>query len=274
MEPLLIAKDLCNKDGICVSECPSKILRMNRDSGFPEPVPGFEEICIRCGHCVAVCPTGAFSLSWLSPTECPPVNPALEITPEQAEQFLRSRRSIRVFKEAPLDRPTLERLVGIACCAPSAKNIQPWNWVLVEKKADVDRLDEILVDWMRAVMAGNPKVAEMLRFPRIVSLWEKGEMRILRNAPHLLVVHVDRTWPFGVEDAALALGYLELFAPVLGFGATWSGYFTSAYNAYPPLAEALPVPPGQKVVGAMMLGRPKWKYHRLPKRTPPKIAWR
>jgi hypothetical protein len=43
---------------------------------------------------------------------------------------------------------------------------------------------------------------------------------------------------------------------------------------YPPLAQAVPVPKGQKVVGAMMVGRPKFKYYRLPKRNQLKVEWR
>ena len=120
----------------------------------------------------------------------------------------------------------------------------------------------------------DPAGATSLKLPRTVQLWEKGLYKTLRNAPHLFIVHVDESWPFGPEDTALALSYVELFAPTLGLGATWSGYFYKAYNVYPPLAEAVPVPRGRKVVGAMMVGRPKFKYHRLPLRNRPKIEWR
>lgn len=271
---VLIDQAKCKQDGICVAECPAQVLRINPQDDYPAATPDFDEVCLRCGHCVAVCPTGAFSLDWLASEDCPAVKKEWTLSAEQAEQFLRSRRSIRQFKDEPVERVRLEKLLEIACCAPSAKNAQPWEWIVIQDPARVAMLDGMIVDWMRWLMKMDPGAAEALRFPRIVDLWEQGVYKTLRNAPHLFIVHVDQAWPFGVEDSALALSYVELFAPSLGLGATWSGYFYRAYNTYPPLAEAAPVPKGRKVVGAMMVGRPKFKYHRLPRRNPPKVDWR
>jgi nitroreductase/NAD-dependent dihydropyrimidine dehydrogenase PreA subunit len=274
MAQVIVDHEKCNKDGICVAECPAQVLRLEKGDGFPEPTPDFDEVCLRCGHCVAVCPTGAFNLDWLNAEACPPVRAELAFTPGQAEQFLRSRRSIRVFKPEPLERAQIEQLINIACHAPSAKNMQPWAWIVIQDPSKMTELDVMLIDWVKSVIRTNPETAETMRFPRLVKIWEEGRYRMLRNAPHLIVAHVDQAWRYGVEDTALALSYIELYAPALGLGATWSGYFYTAYNAYPPLARAVPVPEGRKVVGAMMIGRPKFKYHRLPDRNPPKVEWR
>jgi nitroreductase/NAD-dependent dihydropyrimidine dehydrogenase PreA subunit len=274
MAQVIVDHEKCNKDGICVAECPAQILQLEKRDGFPEPTPDFEEVCLRCGHCVAVCPTGAFNLDWLPAAACAPVRADLVLSPEQAEQFLRSRRSIRVFKPEPLERAQIERLINIACHAPSAKNMQPWSWIVIEDPSKMAELDAVLIDWVKSVIQTDPAAAETMRFPRLLKRWEEGRYRMLRNAPHLIIAHVDEAWRFGVEDTALALSYIELYAPALGLGATWSGYFYTAYNAYPPLARAVPVPSGRKVVGAMMVGRPKFKYHRLPNRNPPDVEWR
>jgi len=271
---IIVDQEKCNRDGICVAECPAQVLRLEQGDPCPVPTSDFGEVCLRCGHCVAICPSGAFSLDWLRADECLPVREDLALSPEKAEQFLRSRRSIRVYRSEPIERSLIESLIRMACYAPSAKNAQPWSWIIVEKPSKVAELDVMLVEWMRSVIRANPEAAESLKLPRTVRMWEQGRYKLLRNAPHLIVAHVDRTWPFGVEDTALALSYIELYAPVLGLGATWSGYFYTAYNAYPPLARALPVPEGREVVGAMMVGRPKFAYHRMPKRKPPEVEWR
>lgn len=274
MSLIAVDYDKCNQDGICVAECPAQVLRMDGDTHLPSPSEDFEEVCLRCGHCVAVCPTGAFGLEWLPAEDCPPIEPEMRLTPEQAEHFLRSRRSVRIFRDKPVERFKLEKLIEIGCIAPSAKNAQPWNWVVITNPAEVARLDGMIIDWMRHIIAASPDEAQRLRLPRIVGLWEQGLYKTLRNAPHLFIVHVDQTWPFGAEDTALALGYVELFATALRLGATWSGYFYRAYNSYPPLAAAVPIPEGRKVVGAMMVGYPQFKYYRLPRRNPPKVEWR
>ena len=61
MNLITIDREKCNQDGVCISECPARILQMEKNEGFPVPSPEFEEYCIRCGHCVAVCPVGALS---------------------------------------------------------------------------------------------------------------------------------------------------------------------------------------------------------------------
>lgn len=274
MGVIMVDQSKCNQCGICVVECPVQLLRMDPDSGLPVPDDDFEEVCLRCGHCVVVCPTGAFSLEWLPADDCPVIVSDLKISYEQAEQFLRSRRSIRLFRDKPVERSTLEKLIDIACNAPSAKNARPWNWLVIENAADVRKLDAMIIDWMRTVIKADTDFANTLRLPRTVKLYEQGIYKTLRNAPHLFIVHVDEKWPCAVEDTTLALSYVELFAPVLGLGATWSGFFYNAYNGYPPLAEAVPVPKGQKVVGAMMIGYPKYKYQRLPMRGPARVEWR
>jgi hypothetical protein len=39
------------------------------------------------------------------------------------------------------------------------------------------------------------------------------------------------------------------------------------------LREAVNLPEGHQIFGAMMVGYPKYRYHRIPLRKEPKIAW-
>lgn len=274
MSLFTIDRDRCNQDGLCAAECPARVIQMDPAEGWPGPVPEAEEFCIACGHCVAVCPTGALSLSWLKPEDCPPVRTELALSAEQAEQFLRSRRSIRTFQDRPVERDKITKLLEITCGAPSAKNSQFWHWLIIEDPAQVRRLTGLVIDWMRAETERNPAQARERGFPRVLAAWKDGDERICRGAPCLILVHGDKTWGYGAEDAALALGYLELFAPVLGLGACWGGYFYTATNSYPPLSEALGLPEEHRAFGAMMLGYPKFKYQRLPRRNSPRVTWR
>ena len=61
----------CKRDGVCVAECPLKIIAMRDASSVPEPMPDAKERCIRCGHCVAVCPHGAFTHTMLEHLDFP-----------------------------------------------------------------------------------------------------------------------------------------------------------------------------------------------------------
>ena len=274
MEPLRIDQKKCNKDGICVEECPARIILKDSKDDFPRPAAEFKEFCLRCGHCVAVCPTKALSLDWLGPEECPPVKKELDISPDQAEQFLRARRSFRTFKDKPIEREKLEKLLEIACYAPSAKNVQPWHWLVIEDPAEVRRLAGLVVEFMRIVIDKNPEAATKAGFQRAVASWDTGYDRICRGAPCVIVAHADKTWGFGAEDCTLAISYLDLYSPMLGLAGCWGGYFYSAANNYPPLFQALGLPADHKVFGAIMMGYPKFTYQRLPLRNAPRVTWK
>jgi nitroreductase/ferredoxin len=271
--PFEINGELCNHDGICAAECPARIIRLLPEDAVPVPEEDFAAYCIACGHCVAVCPTGAFSLSFLSPEQCPPVDKEQQLNREQAEQFLRSRRSIRSFREKPVERAKVEKLIEIACTAPSAKNAQPWHFTVVETPEKVRRLSELTVDMMRPVIQSQPALAAAVSFTRVVAAWDNGIDRVCRGAPLVIVVHAPKDYVFGAEDTALALSYVELFAPILGLGACWAGYLYTAANAHPPLFKALGLPRGHRAFGAIMLGYPQYRYHRMPLRRPPRVSW-
>jgi nitroreductase/NAD-dependent dihydropyrimidine dehydrogenase PreA subunit len=271
---MIVDKDKCNKDGLCVSECPARIIQMDEKDGYPFPTPDFEDYCIKCGHCVSVCPADALRLDWLAPEVCTAVNKDLRLTPEQAEQFLRGRRSIRTFKDKTVPREILEKLLDIACSAPSAKNQQPWHWIVVEKPEEVRRLAGMVVEAMRLFIRTDPEAAQTMGLPRTVAFWDQGYDRICRGAPHLIVVHADRNWAFGAEDSALALSLLDLYATSIGLGACWAGYVYRTVNSYPPLFEALGLPADHLAFGAMMIGYPKFKYRRIPLRHRPRVTWK
>lgn len=271
---LVINKERCTRDGICVAECPARVIQLSPRDGFPAPLPEFQKYCLRCGHCVALCPEGACRLSWLSPEECLPLRPALQLTDLQAEQFLRQRRSVRVFTDIAVGRSLLERLLRMASYAPSAKNTQPWHWLVIQQPARVRRLAGLVIDWMRIVAQRDPATAKRKAYPALIAAWDQGIDLICRGAPHLIVVHTKKDWTFGSEDSANALTYLELYAAVLGLGTCWGGYLYGAANVHAPLREALHIPPQHRVCGAMMVGYPAYRYHRFPVRNQPRITWR
>ena len=274
MALLNVDLEKCKRDGICIEVCPACIIEFKEAGAFPSLIDGGEVFCINCGHCVAVCPHNAMSHEAMRSADCPPVRKELILTSDQMEQFLRNRRSIRVYKDKQVEKSLLTRLIEIARYAPSGHNLQPVNWQVIYKKETIRQLTGRVINWMQHLINEGSPLATDMHLDRVVDAWEDGRDRICRDAPHLIIAHApkeDRTAP---AACTIALAYLELAAAPLGLGACWAGYFTAAAIFWPPMLAALKLPDGHIPFGAMMVGFPRFKYHRLPLRNEPKISWR
>jgi nitroreductase/NAD-dependent dihydropyrimidine dehydrogenase PreA subunit len=282
MEPIMkgeimslfsIDRDKCKRDGLCVEECPMRLIEMKGED-FPTPIKSAEEFCVNCGHCVAICTQGALSLTTMKPQDCPPVKAELQLGVEHAEHFLRSRRSIRTYKKQPVDRATLKTLVEMARYAPSGHNLQPVHWLVIDDSAEINRLAGLVIDFMRMMIDTHPEIAGPMHFGLVVKAWEYGADRVLRGAPTVIVAHGLKSLASAQSACTIALAYLELAATSLGLGTCWAGYFNAAATFYPAMMEALALPEGHQSFGAMMVGYPKFKYQRLPLRNEPPITWK
>lgn len=271
---LLIDENKCKRDGICAAECPLGLIQIKTEGDFPSDIEGFGELCIKCGHCVAVCPNAALSMEDLSPTDCPPVRKELVLGPDHAEHFLRSRRSIRNYKGKPVERNILSSVIRIASHAPSGHNRQPVHWLVFEKGEDLNRISGLIVDWMRFMIQDHPEFASPMHLNRVVAAWERGQDRILRGAPHLVVAHAPESERTAQSSCTIALTYLELAATAFGLGTCWAGYFHAAATSYQPLKDALQLPADHLTFGGMMMGYPRYAYFRIPPRNEPRIEWR
>ncbi len=147
--------------------------------------------------------------------------------PQKAEEllaFLRSRRSIRRFKTEPVPEDLLHRLLETSIHAPSAHNLQPWRFVLVQSADARERLGRALTARMRADMEaeGAPEDDITARVER--------SLRRLREAPVVLLFCRDTAavrddtpeeHHMGVQSVANAVTYLLLAAHAEGLGVNW-----------------------------------------------------
>jgi nitroreductase/NAD-dependent dihydropyrimidine dehydrogenase PreA subunit len=272
---LKIDQSKCKKDGLCVQDCPAAIIRLSEDDGYPAMVPEGETLCLVCGHCVAVCPHGALSHGQVPIESSPPIDDAQKVTPEQAVQFLRSRRSIRFYQDKPVEREKIERLIEVARYAPTGGNSQLVEWLVLSNRSEIHKIAGLAVEWLRQFLQGNPRVAEAVPYlPRTVAAWDAGYDSLLRNAPVLIVASAPMEAVNGMVDLALSLSYLDLLAPTMGLGTCWAGLLQGPLLASPPIKEALGIPMKHPHHYPMMVGYPAVKYFRVPERKPPRITFK
>lgn len=272
MTYIAVDDTLCQKDGICSLACPVSIIEWQKGE-FARPMKSGEKLCISCGHCVAICPHKAISHASMGPEDCLPYSPDLVIGREQAEQFLRGRRSIRKFKTTPLDRQTVADMIHLASHAPSGHNSQPVQWQVIQGIERIHFFTALVVEWMQTMIAEKPGLSRIMGFPIMVNAWKSGRDMLTRDAPTLVLVKAPEGNPASQAACTIAMTYFDLSAQAFNAGTCWCGYFLMAAINYPPLQEALELPDKTRVFGVMMAGYPMVSYPRMPKRNAPDITW-
>ncbi len=274
MQLLKVDETRCKRDGICVSECPSTIIRLQGGEGFPTVAPEDEQACVLCGHCVAVCPHGALTHSQIALENCPPIKKDLLIQQEQVVQFLRSRRSVRQFRNKPVEKDKIQRLIETARYAPTSGNSQLIQWLVFTDKNHIKQLFRLTLDYLRDLLRHTPRSALPPYLPKVVSACEAGHDGVLRDAPVVIVASAPKKALFGMVDLVIAMSYLDLAAPSMDLGTCWAGLLQRGLLGWPPLREAVGLPAGNTSHFPIMVGYPKNNYYRLPERKPPNIDWR
>ncbi|MBU2549137.1 MAG: nitroreductase family protein [Proteobacteria bacterium] len=275
MTLLTIDHDKCKKDGLCALDCPVGLIRMDTEGdGFPVEVAGAESACLKCGHCMAVCPHGALTLDRYPGDAFPEIDKELTVGTAQAIQFLRTRRSIRHYKDRPVEKATIESLIQVARYAPTAGNSQSVQWTVFTNPPDLKTIAQQTIDCLRDIVETQPTGTYPPYFPLILAGWDMGVDTVLRGAPALLVASAPQENLSGLVDVTLALSYLELVAVPMGLGTCWVGLVRRALTMWKPIQETIDLPQGHVHFYPMMLGHPQFRYHRLPERREPTINWR
>lgn len=182
-----------------------------------------------------------------------------DFPPEFRDRFaalLRWRRDVRRFRRDPLPPGLLDRLLDLACLAPSVGNSQPWRFVLVE--------DEVRRAAVRAVFGRcNDTAASGYESDR-ADHYRRLKLAGLEEAPVQLAVFCDRatgqghglgrqTMPETLDHSAVtAIHTLWLAARIEGVGLGWVSILEPQV-----VAALLDVPPDWHLIGYLCLGFPE-----------------
>ena len=295
MYEITIDTDVCKKDGICALVCPKGIFVQREKLTIPELIA--EETCIACGHCVAVCPQGVISHSEFPATTTRAIQFEQMPTTDQVLELLKTRRSIRAFRDKPLTKDIIETIIDGARFAPSGHNSQSTEFLVVQDKAVLNQVSAMVIEYLKfeigrfanplfrtvALLADRESAESGLHeipgFKRMVQMFESGADPILNDAPVLLAFHAHRTVGYGDVNAQLALQNASLIAHALGIGHFYTGWVIAPCRA--PMARAwnrrmpdlLGIPPDNNLYGALALGHPIPRFKNIIERKPPRIEW-
>lgn len=246
----------CVRCGQCIEDCLFKLIEMGDIPFMPEEN---RLRCIHCGHCQAICPTASITLDDHDPRKLEKVRPPLE---EAALQnLIWRRRSVRHYHQEKFDRDLLEHIIKIISLAPTGSNNRGVAYIVYDGRDKVEELLRATVDVMKRHDL----------YPAVVRKVMDGDDQIFRGAPCLLITHAPAQLLASV-DCATALATLELALPTFGLASCWAGIFTRVCDKE--LPAGLVMPEGNKLYGAVMIGKPAVHYKRVPFRQFPSIEWK
>ncbi|MCD6445589.1 nitroreductase family protein [Candidatus Bathyarchaeota archaeon] len=151
-------------------------------------------------------------------------------------EAIKNRRSIRAFKNEDISSETVEKLIDAARWAPSAGNIQPWEFIIVKNSEVKRRLAEAALN-----------------------------QKFIEEAPIVIVVCADENRSFKgyglrgkslycIQDTAAAIQNIHLAACSLGLATCWVGAFKEE-----DVRKILDVPDGVRPVALVPVGYPAEK---------------
>ena len=150
----------------------------------------------------------------------------------ELSEAIKGRRSIRAFKQQDMPEETVENLIDAARHAPSAGNIQPWEFVIA-KKPDTKK---------KLAQAANQAFVEEAPVVIVVCANE--------NRSSMGYGFRGKTL-YCIQDTAAATQNILLTAYSLGLGACWIGAFNEDEAK-----RALNAPEGIRPVVIIPVGYP------------------
>lgn len=260
---ILIDRKLCTSCGRCLIGCSARIYRYD-GTGAPVLADDADDRCIGCGHCVCLCPSGAITVDSITASSVTPVDTEHLPTPSQFAELVKYRRSVRNYRQEAIPPEELKELLAFLQYAPTAKNLHPLTWIVVNNPATVRELAGIAIEGVR----GDE------RFAGMVAAWDAGYDWINRGAPCVAIATTGPDSLWYAQDGAIAAETLDLAAPLLGFGTCWAGLLMNFLTQNETLRGRLGIAGDDHIAAALMIGYPEDEiYTTAPNRPEPVLRF-
>ena len=114
-----------------------------------------------CGHGAALCPSGAMAHPGVSEMRIKPIDRFRHPVPDKVLCLLRSRRSIRAFKNKPVEKELLEQIIGGANTGPTPHNAHRVGFVAIQDRETLNKILEIVAE-------NNGRAVNILKNPAML----------------------------------------------------------------------------------------------------------
>ena len=156
-------------------------------------------------------------------------------------EAVRKRKSVRAYKNTPIDDKTLSTVLEAARLAPSWANTQTWRFIVIKDSGIKSKLIET------SLRVGNRGFEALRQAPIAIAACAEMNRAGCRDGQPT----TDKAGYWFMFDVALAMQNLVLVAESLGLGTVYLGGFDAKKAE-----EILGVPSGYCIVAMTPLGYP------------------
>jgi nitroreductase len=177
---------------------------------------------------------------------------------------IKGRRSVRAFKDKPVPKRKVEKILDAGSWAPSGMNAQPWRFIVIQQRATIELLS-----------ARTKQILLSQEFTQgFRKMLESNVDTVFYGAPLLIFICIEKNeeWKsVNLLDTGLAAQNMFLMAHELGLGSCFIG-FGNFLNSDPDVLESIGVPRDHELVAPLIFGYPAEKPKAKP-RTPKILKW-
>lgn len=259
----------CIGCAFCVTECPSQILKIvNGKASLTQ-----DSLCIDCGHCAAICPSNSIVFEYNDDESKFSIRQILKCE-NPVESLLRTKRSIRSFKEESISSNDIEDIITSGELAPSAHNNRLRKYYIIRNKDRISTISSIVVnEYRKLIKILNPAILIFIRiitkdawleltkmkesFKHLISEFDKGNDTVFRNPSHIICVAAPAHSNFSRDDCIASQHYMMIFAKSKGIDSFIVGF---AQWAHKKIEKYLNVPLGYSIFAISVFGFSKYVY--------------
>lgn len=280
-----IDKELCDGCGFCIVRCPRNYSKQGDDIIANSGV----DTCNLCGHCVSLCEPGAITHHKMDMDNFHDMDTAAIFDTETFVQFIRNRRSHRMFKNKQIPRKDLEFLVDTCRYAPTGSNVQTVEIIVIENQDKMKALSDLSVDYFETMGKANMAEAKRLEaegkpvpeliqrsvnyMGRITEARSLGMDPIFHRAPAVLVFHSPKDSSAPEDNCLIASTTLSLVARTMGIESTYIGLFKGPSRNNENIHAELDIPMENRIFSVLIMGYPRLKFYRTVDRQPTNVRW-
>lgn len=259
---VLIDSEKCAGCGSCVADCQRRVLEIQGGKAVVA-----NSHCLKCGHCLAICPANAVTLAGYRDEIVTMPGHAVFLNEKDFMTHLKFRRSIRQYKDAPVEKEKLEKIIEAGRITPTASNMQNVRYIILQDDREAVE-DEVLAMYKSHSDLSDALSARM-KIP-VSAVHERLKRGFLFHKAPAVILAISQS----EINACLAAMNMELAAETLGLGAVYVGLFTRPANENKKLREWLGIADDESIAACLALGYPNVQYFRSAPRKEANVIWR